>query len=81
LLAQEGRREEALAVGKDALGRGEQVGDRHRLAALHTNLADLLRAMNEPEASMTHLKQAAALFAAVDDEPLRRPEIWKLVEW
>ncbi|HET6911098.1 MAG TPA: hypothetical protein VFH54_17350, partial [Mycobacteriales bacterium] len=59
----------------------EEVGDRHRLAALHANLADLLRATGRHEESMDHLKQAAALFAAVDDEPQRRPEIWKLVEW
>jgi DNA-binding SARP family transcriptional activator len=81
LLSQQGRHDEALAVGLEALDRGEQVGDRHRLAALHTNLADLLRAMQRPDESMSHLKQAAAMFAAVGDDPLRRPEIWKLVEW
>ena len=81
LLSQQGRHDEALAVGVDALNRGEQVGDRHRLAALHTNLADLLRAMQRSDESMSHLKQAAAMFAAVGDDPLRRPEIWKLVEW
>jgi len=81
LLSTQGRHDEALATGADALHRGEEVGDRHRLAALHANLADLLRATGRHEESMNHLKQAAALFAAVDDEPQRRPEIWKLVEW
>jgi hypothetical protein len=30
---------------------------------------------------MTHLKRAATLFAGIDEEGDRRPEIWKLVQW
>jgi hypothetical protein len=64
-----------------ALDEGTRLGDRHRLAALHTNVADLLRAAGQDEAAMEHLKQAAAIFADVDDAEHRRPEIWTLVEW
>ena len=57
-------------------------GDRHREAALHNNLADLLHAAGESEAAMSHLKQAVAIFADIGAEagPMQ-PEIWKLVEW
>jgi tetratricopeptide (TPR) repeat protein len=81
LLSGAGRHDEALAAAEEALRRGREVGDRHRLAALHTNLADLLRATGDDDAAIAHLKEAAAMFATVDDEQQRRPEIWKLVEW
>ncbi len=81
LLSRAGRNEEALEMAEAALERGVRLADRHRLAALHTNLADLLRASGQDDQSMDHLKQAAALFADVDEDPLRRPEIWTLVEW
>ena len=57
------------------------LGDRHRKAALHNNLADLLHATAQPEVAMTHLKRAVRLFAQVgaDDGPL--PGVWKLVRW
>src|SRR4051794_1330509 len=81
LLTEIGRSDEARGVAEDALARGVRVGDRHRVAALHTNLADLLRATGDTEAAMAHLKQAATLFAEVDDAAERRPDIWKYVEW
>jgi hypothetical protein len=30
---------------------------------------------------IAHLKDAAVFFAGIDEEPLLRPEIWKLVQW
>jgi hypothetical protein len=81
LLAESGRTEDARVAAEDALARGVRVGDRHRVAALHTNLADLLRATGDNEDAMAHLKQAATIFAEVDDAPERRPDIWKYVEW
>jgi DNA-binding SARP family transcriptional activator/tetratricopeptide (TPR) repeat protein len=81
LLAESGRTEDARVAAEDALARGVRVGDRHRVAALHTNLADLLRATGDNEDAMAHLKQAATIFAEVDDTPERRPDIWKYVEW
>jgi len=76
-----GRHDEAVAAGTAALEGGLEHGDRHRAAALHTNLADLMHAAGDREQAMEHLKAAARLFAGVDDEPQRRPEIWKLVAW
>ena len=81
LLAEGGRAHEALVVAREALQLGLEHGDRHRAAALHTNLADLLHATGEQQQALQHLKAAAAMFAAVDDEEMRRPEIWKLARW
>ena len=58
------------------------MGDRHREAALHNNMADLLHATGDEQASMGHLKQATAAFAEIGAEPTGMlPEVWKLVEW
>jgi DNA-binding SARP family transcriptional activator/tetratricopeptide (TPR) repeat protein len=81
LLAETGRNVEALEAGAEALKLGSELGDQHRVAALHTNLADLLHADGQTEAAMSHLKEAARLFASVDVGDAPRPEIWTLVEW
>jgi hypothetical protein len=81
LLAETGRGSEALATAAEALELGSELGDQHRVAALHTNLADLLHADGQREAAMVHLKEAARRFAAVDAGDSPRPEIWTLVEW
>ena len=81
LLAETGRGEEALTAAAEALELGRELGDQHRVAALHTNLADLLHADGQRDAAMTHLKEAARRFAAVDVGDAPRPEIWTLVEW
>ncbi len=81
LLAETGRGAEALSVAAEALELGRELGDQHRVAALHTNLADLLHADGQRDAAMTHLKEAARRFASVDVGDAPRPEIWTLVEW
>ena len=81
LLAETGRGREALTVAAEALELGRELGDQHRVAALHTNLADLLHADGQHDAAMTHLKEAARRFASVDVGDAPRPEIWTLVEW
>ena len=81
LLAETGREHEALALAAEALELGRELGDQHRVAALHTNLADLLHADGQHDAAMTHLKEAARRFASVDVGDAPRPEIWTLVEW
>jgi len=81
LLAETGRVREALTVAAEALELGSELGDQHRVAALHTNMADLLHADGQGEAAMAHLKEAARRFAAVDVGDAPRPEIWTLVEW
>jgi tetratricopeptide (TPR) repeat protein len=81
LLAETGRGAEALTVAAEALELGSELGDQHRVAALHTNMADLLHADGQREAAITHLKEAARRFASVDVGDGPRPEIWTLVEW
>jgi DNA-binding SARP family transcriptional activator/tetratricopeptide (TPR) repeat protein len=81
LLAETGRGREALTAAAEALELGRELGDQHRVAALHTNLADLLHADGQGDAAMTHLKEAARRFASVDVGDAPRPEIWTLVEW
>jgi hypothetical protein len=80
--ADEGDRDRAMALTREALARCELQGDRHRQAALENNLADLLQATGRADEAMAHLKRAVALFAEVGGRPGGlEPEIWKLVEW
>ena len=65
-------------MAAEALELGRELGDQHRVAALHTNLADLLHADGQHDAAMTHLKEAARRFASVDVGDAPRPEIWTL---
>jgi tetratricopeptide (TPR) repeat protein len=81
VLADVGRRDEALETAGEALRLGAERADQHRLAALHTNLADLLHAAGDEDGALDHLKEAARLFAAVDTGGVPRAEVWTLVEW
>ena len=81
LLADSGQPAEALPLAQEALALGCELGDQHRVAALHTNLADLLHAAGQREAALGHLKEAARGFASVDTGGTPRPEVWTLVEW
>jgi tetratricopeptide (TPR) repeat protein len=75
----DGDAEKALPLATRALEESETLGDRHREAALHNNLADVLRAVGRADESMRHLKRAVTLFSEIGGA--REPEIWKLVEW
>jgi tetratricopeptide (TPR) repeat protein len=72
----------ALQTATAALELCVAQGDRHRDAALHNNIADLLHAAGRSEEAMVHLKQAVSIFAEVGSaaDPTQ-PEIWKLAEW
>jgi predicted ATPase len=77
-----GEAETAIALTSRALELCAEQGDRHREAALHNNLADLLHGAGREAESMEHLKHAVAIFAEVGDgEGGMQPEVWKLVEW
>lgn len=77
-----GQYAQAEALFRRALDQCSRQGDQHHQAALHNNLADLYHAMGQPEAAMTHLKQAVQLFALVGSSAEKTaPEIWKLAEW
>ena len=79
--ADQGELDTAIVTAERALALGERHGDRHRLAALHANLADLLHLAGREEESRAHVVASVSMFAEVDREPDRRPEVWKLVEW
>jgi DNA-binding SARP family transcriptional activator len=74
-----GHLDRALTYARDALEQSEALGDRHREAALHNNLADVLQALGLREEAMRHLKRSATLFSEIGGA--REPEVWKLVEW
>ena len=76
-----GRDHDAIAAADEALRRGVQQGDVHRIAALHSNLADRLHATGRSEESIAHLKESALGFATVDAESESLPRIWTLVDW
>jgi len=81
LLAESGRLGEALPAASEALRLGTERGDVHRMAALHSNLADLLHATGDEVEALEHLKTAAGLFASIEAGEETRPQIWMLVEW
>jgi tetratricopeptide (TPR) repeat protein len=82
-----GNLEKAIGYASQALNLCIQLGDRHRAAALHNNLADLYHAAGCEAEAMAHLKQAVVIFAEVGGDVYRQdagqvnPEIWKLTEW
>ncbi len=80
-LRSNGEIERALELTRTALELCSHIGDRHREAALHNNLADLLHDAGHREDSMAHLEQAVKIFAEIGEEGELQPEIWKLVEW
>jgi tetratricopeptide (TPR) repeat protein len=72
---------QAYAFAEQALAVGKTLGDRHHLAALHNNLADILHATDESEAVMAHLKEAVTIYMEIGfDAGVWQPEIWKLLE-
>lgn len=78
----EGDPEGGLAFGLEALELCEQIGDRHRQAAVHNNLADLLHAMDRDEEANAHMVEAVTLFSSVGEPgELLQPQIWMLADW
>ena len=74
--------ERAIALTQTALALCSSQGDRHREAALHSNLADLFHEANRSNDAMDQLKLAARIYTEIDAEAgAMQPEIWKLVEW
>jgi tetratricopeptide (TPR) repeat protein len=63
-----------------ALEIAERQGDRHRCAALHSQLADVLHAAGDEAGALEHLKASAAGFSDVQGDEIRA-EIWTLTEW
>lgn len=80
-LARDGEIARATALTRDALAASVAIDDRHREAALHNNLADLLHRSGQKVESMRALKRAVRLFAEIGEDATREPAVWKLVEW
>lgn len=78
--ARSGELERAVALTEQALAACVAQGDRHREAALHNNLADLLHRLGRKSEAMRHLKRAVTIFSGIP-ESAREPEVWKLVAW
>ena len=71
----------AQQLAQRALELCASVGDRHREAAMHSNLADLLRAAGRTAEAERHLRLSAAIFAVIGEPDELQPEIWMLTEW
>ena len=77
-----GNLEEAIACAQAALDLCITLGDRHREAALHNHLADLLHAADRSTEATAHVRQAVLIYAEIGVEAgVVQPEIWKLTEW
>lgn len=76
------RAELALDPALRALTILTRKGDRHRAAAVHSNLADIHHALGDEAKSREHLVTAVQMFAEVGIEPGGwEPEVWKLSSW
>lgn len=73
--------DDARRLTHEALVLCTTVGDRHREAALHNNLADIHHDLGDTESAMEHLKRAVAIFGGIGEDAIARPEVWKLVRW
>ena len=72
----------AVEAAARALALLEPLGDRHQIAALHSNLADALHEAGDEDRARRHLTESARMFAEVGVEVGQwEPEIWKLSEW
>ena len=78
----DGEIDESRCLVGEALELSVAHGDRHREAALHNTLADLLHVSGAEEEAMKHLKRAVAIYAEIGVESgAVRPEVWKLTDW
>jgi len=76
-----GQIDRSRELTEQALAQCELIGDRHRTAALHNNLADIFRAQGRRDEAMRHLKRAVRLFSEIGEASVSEPEVWKLVAW
>jgi DNA-binding SARP family transcriptional activator/tetratricopeptide (TPR) repeat protein len=81
-LGASGEQTRAIGLAEEALSLAATQGDRHREAALHNNLADLLHAAGRSGEALEHVKQSVTIYAEIGVEAgTVQPEIWKLAEW
>jgi tetratricopeptide (TPR) repeat protein len=72
----------AVALLQRALDACRRIGDRHREAALLSNLGDAQFALGEAAEAAASVKESALIMAQIGMEGERFiPEVWKLSEW
>jgi DNA-binding SARP family transcriptional activator len=73
----------AIEMARAALALCISEGDRHREAALHNNLADLLHTADQSSTeAVAHVRESVAIYAEIGvEQGTVQPEIWKLAEW
>lgn len=81
-LADVGDTNRALKLAQEALAVCDAQGDRHRAAAVHSNLADIYYARGQRDEARTHVEVSAALLGEIGIVAgAHRPEVWKLIDW
>ncbi|PWT70469.1 MAG: hypothetical protein C5B60_12070 [Chloroflexi bacterium] len=82
-LGASGDTERAIELARTALTLCISEGDRHREAALHNNLADLLHTADQSSAeAVAHVRESVAIYAEIGvEQGTVQPQIWKLAEW
>jgi tetratricopeptide (TPR) repeat protein len=82
-LGASGDTERAIELARTALTLCISEGDRHREAALHNNLADLLHTADQASAeAVAHVRESVAIYAEIGvEQGTVQPQIWKLAEW
>jgi tetratricopeptide (TPR) repeat protein len=79
---EEGDLEHAIALASEALEICINHGDRHRAAALYSNLADYLHAAGRRVEAIEHVARSVEILAEINVvSGQMQPEVWKLVEW
>lgn len=74
--------EEAVATATEAADLADATGDRHLAAAVHSTLADALRAAGQDHAARAEVTRSVELFAGVStDTDDLDPHIWMLSEF
>jgi DNA-binding SARP family transcriptional activator len=75
-----GRIEEAYEAAVCARSLAEQEADVHRIAAVESNLADILHAQGRTEEARSLQTSSAQALAGVA-LPQQRPEVWLIADW
>lgn len=80
LLGESGDTETAISLVTEAIEIARRAGYRHRQAALHNHLADLLHQAGREEEAREALTEAVTLFADIAAGDWE-PEVWLMREW
>ena len=81
-VAEDERYDAAIDLFTRALGQCREIGDRHREAAILSNLGDVQFAAGLADEAAASVRRSAVIMAEIrmDGEELI-PEVWRLTEW